>query len=409
LLSRSLADWEPKTMSTQVLSLNAGSSSIKFSLFALSTELRCLLSGKIERIGSDQGRLVVHRINGSDRIDRSIEARDFTLAGASLLDWLDDQGAFASVAAIGHRIVHSGGLDDRSQRITQALIESLRRIGPLDPDHMPQELALIEAVRARDPERIQVACFDTAFHRNLPPVARRLGLPRQYEVEGLRRYGFHGISYSFLMEELARVEGIAASQGRLILAHLGAGASLAAVRDGICIDTTMAFTPTAGLLMATRCGDIDPGALLHLLRRDGVDADQLDMIVNRRSGLLGISETSGDMRDLLEREAADLRCAEAVESFCYQTRKWIGAYAAALGGLDTLVFSGGIGENASEVRRRICDGLEFLGVRLDSQRNSRNDVAISDASSRVAVRVIRTDEERMIAEIVVRLLGLQTS
>ena len=231
--------------------------------------------------------------------------------------------------------------------------------------------------------------------------------PRRYEAQGVRRYGFHGLSYAFLMEELARLGGPeAATTGRVILAHLGNGASLAAVRDGKSVDTSMSFTPTAGVPMSTRSGDLDPGLVWYLARTDKMSAKQFNEMVNFHSGLLGVSETSSDMRDLLERETQDVRAAEAVALFCYQVKKWIGAFAAALGGLDTLVFAGGIGENAPAVRARICDGLEFLGIELEEKQNAANEGVISAATSRVAVRVIRTDEERMIAKTVCRLLGL---
>jgi acetate kinase len=251
-----------------------------------------------------------------------------------------------------------------------------------------------------------VACFDTAFHHDLPRVARLLPIPRRYEAQGLRRYGFHGLSYAFLMGELARLAGSEATQGRVILAHLGNGASLAAVRYGKSVDTSMSFTPAAGVPMSTRSGDLDPGLFWYLARTEGLDPKRFNDMVNFQCGLLGVSETSSDMRDLLEHEAQDVRAAEAVALFCYQVKKWIGAFAATLGGLDTLVFAGGIGENASVVRARICDGLRFLGIELDEKRNLANDGVISAAAGPVVVRVIRTDEERMIAEMVCRVLDL---
>jgi acetate kinase len=251
-----------------------------------------------------------------------------------------------------------------------------------------------------------VACFDTAFHHDLPRVARLLPIPRRYEAQGVRRYGFHGLSYAFLMGELARLAGTETAQGRIILAHLGNGASLAAVRDGKPVDTSMSFTPTAGVPMSTRSGDIDPGLVWYLARTEGMDAKQFNEMVNFQSGLLGVSETSSDMHDLLDRETEDVRASEAVALFCYQVKKWIGGFAAALGGLDTLVFAGGIGEKAPVVRARICDGLAFLGIELDEKQNAANAGVISAAASRVAVRVMHTDEEWMIAKIVCGVLGL---
>jgi acetate kinase len=264
----------------------------------------------------------------------------------------------------------------------------------------------MEAFRQRHPALPQVACFDTAFHRTMPRVASLLPIPRRYEAAGVRRYGFHGLSYEFLMEELARFGDPAATKGRVILAHLGNGASLAAVRDGKSIDTSMGFTPTAGLVMSSRSGDLDPGLVSYLARTEQMSATQFQEMVNHTSGLLGVSETSSDMRDLLDREAQDVRAAEAVALFCYQAKKWIGAFAAALGGLDTLVFAGGIGENAPTVRAQICDGMEFLGIEIEEKRNVTNAGVISADTSRVAVRVMHTDEEVMIAKSVCHVLGL---
>ncbi len=291
-------------------------------------------------------------------------------------------------------------------RITPEVVEELRSLSPFNPDHLPEEILLTAAFHRRFPDLPQVACFDTAFHHDLPRVARLLPIPRRYEAQGVRRYGFHGLSYAFLMEELARLAGPEAARGRVILAHLGSGASLAAVCDGKSLDTSMSFTPAAGVPMGTRSGDLDPGLVWYLARTEKMSPKQFNEMVNSQSGLLGISETSSDMRELLNREAQDVRAAEAVALFCYQVKKWIGAFAAALGGLDTLVFAGGIGENAPPVRARICDGLGFLGIELEDERNAANEGVISAAASPVAVRVIRTDEERMIAEAVCRVLGL---
>jgi acetate kinase len=288
--------------------------------------------------------------------------------------------------------------------VTQELLDELHRIRPYDPDHLPREIELIEAFRQRHPKLPQVACFDTAFHQTMPRVAKLLPLPRRFDAKGVQRYGFHGLSYAYLMEELTRLGDPAAATGRVILAHLGNGASLAAVRDGKSMDTSMGFTPTAGLVMSTRSGDLDPGLAPYLERTEQMTTKQFYEMVNHESGLLGVSETSSDMRDLLAREKQDVRAAEAVALFCYQAKKWIGSFAAALGGLDTLVFAGGIGENAPVVRTRICDGLGFLGIELNQARNADNAAVISANGSRVAVRVIRTDEELMIARSVCRIL-----
>ncbi len=286
------------------------------------------------------------------------------------------------------------------------MVEELHQLSPFDPEHLPEEILLIQAFHRRFPDLPQVACFDTAFHHDMPRVAQMLPISRRFEAQGVRRYGFHGLSYAFLMEELARLGDPAATAGRVVLAHLGNGASLAAVRDGKSVDTSMSFTPTAGVPMSTRSGDLDPGLVLYLARTEKMSAKQFNEMVTSHSGLLGISETSSDMRELLDRESQDVRAAEAVSLFCYQVKKWIGAFAAALGGVDTLVFAGGIGEKAPTVRARICDGLGFLGIELEEKQNAANEGVISSAASRVAVRVIHTDEEHMIAKTVCCVLGL---
>jgi acetate kinase len=286
--------------------------------------------------------------------------------------------------------------------VTQPLLDELHRISPNDPDHLPSEIELIEIFRGRHPKLPQVACFDTAFHQTMPRVAKLLPIPRRFDAKGIQRYGFHGLSYAFLMEELARLGDPAASKGRVILAHLGNGASMAAVLDGKSIDTSMCFTPTAGLVMSTRSGDLDPGLAPYLARTEQTTTKQFYEMVNHKSGLLGVSETSSDMRDLLEHEKQDVRASEAVALFCYQAKKWVGAYFAALGGLDSFVFAGGIGENAPLVRARICEGLGPLGIELDGTRNVKNAGVISTDGSRIPVRVIRTDEELMIARSVLR-------
>ena len=276
------------------------------------------------------------------------------------------------------------------------MVEELRQLRLFDPEHLPEEIQLTEAFHRRFPDLPQVACFDTAFHHDLPRVAQLLPIPRRYEAQGVRRYGFHGLSYASLMGELARLAGTEAAQGRVILAHLGSGASLAAVHHGKSVDTSMSFTPTAGVPMSTRSGDLDPGLVWYLARAEAITAKKFNEMVNFQSGLLGVSETSSDMRELLEHEAGDVR-GRGGRVFCYQVKKWIGAFAAALGGLDTLVFAGGIGENAPIVRARICDGLGFLGIELEETRNAANASVISASNSRATVRVIRTDEELMIA------------
>jgi len=389
-----------------VLALNGGSSSIKFALFDADGTIRRILEGAIERIGMPDAKLRVKGLNQEDNFSRSLTVPDHTVAVNSLLDWIVERIGPEGLVAVGHRIVHGGPNYNEPQLITPKMIEELRRLSPFDPEHLPEELLLTTAFQRRFPELPQVACFDTAFHYDLPRVARMLPIPRRYEALGVRRYGFHGLSYAFLLGELARLAGSQAAQGRVILAHLGSGASLAAVRGGKSIDTSMSLTPTAGVPMSTRSGDLDPGLIWYLARTEGLDPKQFNEMVNFQSGLLGISETSSDMQSLLDLETQDVRAAEAVGMFCYQVKKWIGGFAAALGGLDTLVFAGGIGENAPTIRARICADLGFLGIALDEKQNFANDAVISTATSSTTVRVIHTDEERMIAEMVCSVLGL---
>ena len=387
-----------------LLVINGGSSSIRFALYAAGGEARPVLAGKIDRIGLRGTHLTLQGAAGKSGPVIRLTAADHREAGAFLLGWIERQPGAAALQAIGHRVVQ-GLKHTEPERITPKLLTELRRLTSYDPDHLPQELALIEACRHRHPRLPQVACFDTAFHRTMPPVARRLPIPRRYADQGVERYGFHGLSYAYLLEELKRLDP-AAARGRVIFAHLGSGASLAAVHRGRSRDTTMGFTPAAGLVMSTRTGDLDPGLSYYLARTEGMTPARFQQMVNHESGLLGVSGTSSDLRDLGARERTDPRAAEAVELFCYQARKWIGALAAALGGLDTLVFSAGIGENAPGIRRRICAELGFLGARLDGPRNARSAPVISAAGGRVTVRVIRTDEERMIARSTARLLQL---
>jgi len=386
-----------------VLAINGGSSSIRFAVYEARESLRRRLAGKIDRIGLTGTNLTVHDPAGTPPVTRRLAAADHRTAVTFLLDWLETQPIFASVTAVGHRVVH-GMAHSHPERVTPKLLAELRRITPYAPDHLPREIALIEAFRRRHPALPHIACFDTAFHRTLPKVARLLPIPRRYARKGVERYGFHGLSYAYLMEELGRLDPAAAS-GRVILAHLGNGASLAAVRNGKSIDTSMGFTPTSGLVMSTRTGDLDPGLMYYLARAEDMTATQFQHMVNHESGLLGVSGTSPDLRDLLARERRDVRATEAVALFCYQATKWIGAFAAALGGLDTLVFTAGIGENAPLIRTRICDGLGFLGIALSTTRNANNAPVISRQAGAVTVRVIRTDEELMIARSVFRSYG----
>jgi acetate kinase len=394
----------PLGVSATVLSINAGSSSIRFAIYAVGQKPRQLLGGKIDRIGLSGTNLILNQSAGKAKALPRLAGRNHHTAADFLLDWLEARPFFASVKAVGNRVVH-GMQRSEPERVTRKLLAELHRITPLDPDHLPGELGLIESFMRRHPKLPQVACFDTAFHRSMPAVAKLLPIPRRYAKQGVERYGFHGLSYTYLMEELESLDPVAA-KGRVILAHLGNGASLAAVRGGESIDTSMGFTPASGLVMSTRSGDLDPALAYYLARTERMSAARFQRMTNRESGLLGISGTSSDVRDLLSREARDERAAEAVALFCYQTKKWIGAYAAALGGVDTLVFAGGIGENAPLIRERVCAGLGFLGVEVNPKRNAKNAALISADAGRVKVRVIRTDEELMIARSVIRTMNL---
>ena len=387
-----------------ILVLNGGSSSIKFAVYEPGETPQRRLHGHLDRIGLPGTQLAVSAGPEALPTISPVTAADPAVAATFLLDWLDHHKVFTTLAAVGHRVVHGGPAHQAPELMTPALLADLRQLTAYDTDHLPGEIALMEALHARQPQLRQVACFDTAFHQHMPRVAQLLPLPRRFAAQGLRRYGFHGLSYAYLLEELGRQAGPAAALGRVILAHLGSGASLAAVLDGQSQDTSMGFTPAAGLMMGTRPGDLDPGVAAYLFQSDHLTAKQFNHLINYESGLLGVSETSSDMRDLLAAQTTDARAADAVELFCYQTRKWVGAYAAVLGGLDTLVFSGGIGEHVAEVRARICAGLGFLGVELDMAQNAAHAAVISSAASRVIVRIIPTNEERMIAQLVQQLL-----
>ena len=392
-----------------ILTINGGSSSLKFAFFERINSLPRVLSGRVERIGMGNSRWIVKWTDSGREEDRAVDAPDQNAAVQRLIEWIEQSIGFTVVKGVGHRIVYGGGTYHQPEILTAEMIDELRKLSPCDPDHLPGEVESIEAFRSFSPELTQVACFDTAFHHNMPRVAQIVPIPRRFEAIGVRRYGFHGLSYEYLMEELTRIAGPDEARGRIILAHLGAGASLAAVHNHHSIDTTMGFTPASGLIMGTRSGDIDPGLVRFLLTTEKMTAEQFDSLINRESGLRGVSETSSDVRDLLSIFNEDVRAAEAIELFCYQAKKGIGAYAAALGGVETLVFSGGIGENSPEIRQRICDGMQFLGIELDISRNDANADLISTEASRVKVRVIRTDEERMIARSVLKFLNPTTA
>jgi len=381
----------------RILTINSGSSSIKFSLYRMGRSEELVLKGEIVGIGLSGSLFHARDAAAQSLVKVQQSFPDHRAALKRLLAWLHENSLDRNLSAIGHRVVHGGTLYSRPRLATPDLLSGLRRLSPFVPEHLPHELDAIETIGRVYPALSQVACFDTMFHRNMPRVAQRYPFPGDLFEEGILRYGFHGLSYEYILEELLREAGEETAGGRIIIAHLGHGASMAAVHKGQCLDTTMGFTPTGGLVMSTRSGDLDPGLLLYLLEQKGMTPRELNDLVNRKGGLLGLSGTTGDMKELLEKEAEDPGTQEAVDLFCYQARKFLGGLTTVLGGLDTLVFTGGIGENAVPVRRRICDGLEYLGIRLDPDRNSENAAIISKNRSQVTVRVIGTNEELMIA------------
>ena len=392
------------TRGTDLLTINTGSSSLKAAVYRIAARQQRLLSADARRIGLDRGQLAIADADGKTLFKLDEPLADHGAALKRILGWLADHGRLQSLAAVGHRVVHGGLEYQRPQIVDAALVAGLKALVPLAPDHLPQSIDAIESITQTLPRVPQVACFDTAFHRTLPARARTLALPRSLTEQGIVRFGFHGLSYEYLVEQLRAADPQHAG-GRAVLAHLGNGASMAAVLGGESQDTSMGFTPAGGLVMGMRTGDLDPGVLVYLLRTQNLSSQQLNELVNKQSGLLGVSATSPDMHVLLEARGSDPRAAVAVDIFCYQARKCLGAYAAVLGGLDTIVFAGGIGENSPEVRHQICTDLDFLGVRLDPSRNRRPAAVISADDSRVTVRVIKTDEDLMIARHTNRLLA----
>jgi len=381
----------------RILTINSGSSSIKLALYHMGPSEMLMLSGKIDRIGLLGSHLEMKDADGKVMTKRELSLPNHETALKTLLDWLQDHIRRQRLDAVGHRLVHGGVKYTYPHGVTPELLASLKELIPLAPGHLPQEVRTIEAVQQLYPALKQVACFDTAFHRQMPDLAQMYGLPRHLQDKGVIRYGFHGLSCEYLTRELRRQAGPKAAESRVVIAHLGNGASMTAVRHGKSVDTTMGFTPAGGLVMSTRSGDLDPGVLVYLLEEEGVRPSALNEMVNQKSGLLGVSRISSDMKDLLDKEKEEPHAAAAVNLFCYQAKKFLAALAATLGGLDTLIFTAGVGENAPTIRWRICGGMEFLGIHLDSSRNDVNAPIISQEDSPCIVRVMRTDEDLMIA------------
>ncbi len=390
----------------RILTMNRGSATLKSALYEAGEREELLVSIAVGRQGDSGCHLKIVDGTGASLLDAPVDDGVSDGALNAIHAWLGEHGFLSHLAAVGHRLVHGGPRYSEPQRITPEFMANIEQLVPLDPDHLPAAIRGIQFISRKFPDFPQVACFDTAFHSSLPKVARLYALPRRLTEQGAVRYGFHGLSYEYVMGELRVLEGDLAN-GRVIIAHLGSGASITAIHGGKSVDTSMGFTPLEGLVMATRSGDLDPGAVLYLLEHEKLSAKELDTLLNQESGLLGVSGTSGDMRALVEEMKIDARAAEAVELFCYRAKKYVGAYAAVLGGLDLLVFAGGIGEHAPVIRERICNGLEFLGIDVDDPSNQANADVISKRESRVKVRVVKTNEDLMIARHVQSTLGWQ--
>jgi acetate kinase len=392
-----------------ILVVNSGSSSLKFALFDTDGENGpAHLRGSLSGIGA-QGRVRIVDRSGAELEQAEVELPDAAAALSWMLDWLDRRGEKQTVVAVGHRLVHGGPRQFEPLPLDQAALETLRQAVPFAPLHLPPELAAIEALGWGVNGKPQYAVFDTQFHESMPQQARVYPLPRNFADSGVVRYGFHGLSYQSCLTWLRRKYGEDAAQGRLVVAHLGSGCSLAAIRDGRSLDCTMGFSPTGGVTMGTRSGDLDPGLLLYLLEQEGMTPRQLSELLQRRSGLLGLSGgRSADPGELLRHESEDASAKLALAVFCYSVRKALGAFAAVLGGVDRLVFTGGVGEHLPQIRARICTGLEFLGLELDPQANQTNAAVISAGTSQ-PIHVVPADEEGVIAAAVAACLKRETS
>ena len=379
-------------MKQHILCINSGSSSMKFAMYLLDTTEKLIAEGAVERIGLPGGWLWLKDGQGKRLVDSHSDFADHKEAVKAMFTTIMEGQHLPAPDGVGHRLAHGGPKHIAPEMVTPELMLTLRSLIPLAPLHLPGEIKGIDAVAEHYPGLGQIVCFDTAFHRRMPDVAQWLPIVRSLWHEGIHRYGFHGLSYEYIVSALGKN-----TKGRVIIAHLGNGASMAALKDGHPEDTTMGFSALGGLMMGTRCGDLDPGILLYLMDEKGYDARQLEKLLYQRSGLIGVSGISSDMKTLLDKSTTEPHAAQAVELFCYTARKYIGALSAVLGGLDTLVFTGGIGERAAPVRWCICDGLEYLGIKLDSKNNNAGADTISTKDSTCSVRVIPTNEDLMIA------------
>lgn len=392
-----------------ILVLNCGSSSVKFALFECAQEEpRKILFGAVERIGLTSGRWIIRDSARRIKVEQSLACKDHEEALGLIVNWLERSANNFCFDAVGHRLAHGGDEGDRPTIVTADVECKLNELAALAPLHMPHNLAGIRLVRQRIPSARQVACFDTAFHHSMPHIAQITGLPRKFATERIRRYGYHGLSCESVMSNLRLRFGDKIDRERVLISHLGNGSSITAIKGGKSLDTTMGFSTLSGLPMGTRCGDLDPGLLLFLMQTRGQSADDLQLLLYEESGLKGISGISRNMADLLtHRDRPEAR--DAINYYCYQARKSLLALTAVLGGLDRLIFTGGIGENAPEVRAEILTGLEFTGLSLDAARNSRNERRISRERSAIYIEIVESDEETMIARHVQDLLGLRSS
>lgn len=385
-------------LSIQILTVNCGSSSLKFTIYKFGGVENISLSGSFEKIGLSDGTFQVKNASGNILNQIDLQIKNHESAVEQLLNWLETNHYPAEkLDAVGHRFVHGGDKFRNPTFVTPEVLQDFKSIISLAPDHLPVEIKAVETIAKNYPGLRQVLSFDTAFHADMPKVAKTFALTRQLIEEGLKRYGFHGLSYEYIMQEINRVAGSKGAKGRILIAHLGSGCSMAAVKDGTSIDTTMGFTPTGGLMMSTRSGDLDPGVILYLLQEKKLSPETINDILNKQAGLYGISDISSDMEELLKIQDSNSKARESIELFCYLAKKFLGAMTAALGGLDTLVFTGGIGENAPLIRKLICTDMGFMNIKLDENLNLDNSPVISSDDSSVTVRVIKTNEELMIA------------
>ncbi|MDD5773928.1 MAG: acetate/propionate family kinase [bacterium] len=384
-----------------ILTVNRGSSSLKFTLFDMrdvgAPRAEPLLSGSIERLGSASAAFQIKDNAGKSVLDQNLINKNSPQTIQIFLDWIKKYFSNYKLAAVGHRIVHGGSKLNKPCIITPEILDYLNSLIPFATEHLPVEIEVINAFKNTFPDILQIACFDTAFHCDKPDIAKMTPLPRELSKEGVIRYGFHGLSYEYIMSELKNMTGEKTANSRVVIAHLGNGSSMSAVKNSRCVETTMGFTPTGGLMMGTRCGDIDPGLIFYLLEQKSMPVSEVKNISIKRSGLLGVSEISSDVETLLKSEEKNPFAGEAINLYCYTAKKFIGSLASVLNGIDILIFTAGIGENAPSIRERICKNMEYLGIEIDLEKNNNNEAVISKEKSKATVRVMKTNEALMIA------------